>query len=787
MSLKQGFPPSNLIGPGVRIAEKDLSFIAPVQTGHRAGIVGFASKGPINIPTLITSVRQLHTIFGQPHPDTSDPYLLYSAEQYLQVGTELFVVRVADTSPTSDEVAVSASIDVLTAGGAAKIEGNIAAGYGWVFADDAFFRWRLNGRLSSKILVVLAGTYTGQELIDELNDQLVSAVDGIQFYLVGSGLTAKLGVETTFSYGSAAKIELVSVTQSLYGPNSVVGMGTGMTAAILTGTLTQYPPTSVPTPGVFDFSSFAADTLNLQIVIDGTNNVLIDNVVQTVVIPSASYAATSEIVDIIQAAIDDGDIPGGFTPSVSSNAVRLTTDHVGADAKLLVKSTSTADALLGLANTTKTGTSPSGVTLSGSTYTYAIVIGTANSDGTISFTMFADSPGIDGNSTEVVITTNVADGDFNIDIYNFGEQVETWGNLTKDQSSRFYVESYLAAVSNYIRVTDNTDTLALPEPSTVTSPYSLSGGSDGIPSLPSDQDDLLIGSLTSMTGLQALSDPEQIDIDLISIPGHPSTDVVTGLLDFCQNTRGDCFAIIDSPFGLTVDEVVDWQNGVHPLNDSRFDSDFGALYWPWVKIRDTFNQINVWVPPSTVVLSAYANSDNIKAPWYAPAGLNRGLVANVLDVFSRPSRDERDEMYGSRNAVNPIIQFADVDGFHIWGQKTLQRTPTALDRVNVRRMMLFVEKSIKFDSRALLFEPHDEQLRQEFIRLAVNTLTNVQNQRGLAAYIVQCDTELNTPDVIDRNELRARIGIQPIRAAEFIFIEFSVHRTGSFAENANTF
>src|SRR5882672_5753107 len=145
MPILNGFPPSNLISPGVRIAEVDLSFIAPAQTGHRAGLVGFASKGPINIPVLITSTQQLLTVFGQPHPDVGDPYLIYAAQQYLLVAGELFVVRVAATSPSNDESATTASVSVLTAGGPVQIVGNIPVGAGWSFTNDAFFRFRLNG------------------------------------------------------------------------------------------------------------------------------------------------------------------------------------------------------------------------------------------------------------------------------------------------------------------------------------------------------------------------------------------------------------------------------------------------------------------------------------------------------------------------------------------------------------------------------------------------------------------------------------------------------------------
>jgi hypothetical protein len=116
MAILRGFPPSNTISPSVRIAEKDLSFIAPEQTLHRAALIGFASKGPINIPTIIATSRQLHRTFGNPHPQSGDPYLLYAAEQYLLIANELYVIRVADTDPVSDESATLAEVDVPAAG-----------------------------------------------------------------------------------------------------------------------------------------------------------------------------------------------------------------------------------------------------------------------------------------------------------------------------------------------------------------------------------------------------------------------------------------------------------------------------------------------------------------------------------------------------------------------------------------------------------------------------------------------------------------------------------------------
>ena len=196
MAILTGFPPSNTISPSVRIAEKDLSFIAPEQSSHRAGLVGFASKGPINLPTPISTSRQLHTVFGNPHPDVGDPFLIYAADQYLLVANELFVVRVGDEDPVSDEQALTASVDIPAAGSLVEIESATAGPY--LFSEDSFFRWKLNDQQSDKTLVVLANLtgYNVDDLVESLNDQLDAENDGIEFYESGS---STLGVRTTWA------------------------------------------------------------------------------------------------------------------------------------------------------------------------------------------------------------------------------------------------------------------------------------------------------------------------------------------------------------------------------------------------------------------------------------------------------------------------------------------------------------------------------------------------------------------------------------------------------------
>ena len=785
MAILTGFPPSNTISPSVRITEKDLSFVPPIQLLNRAGLIGFASKGPINVPTLITTRRQMQTIFGFPHPESSDPYMMYAALSYLLVANQLYIVRVADEDAVSDERARTATVGVPSAGSLIQIESDTAGPY--TFATDSFFRWRLNGILSAKTIVALAGTYTTAALATFLNDQLSEEFDGIEFY---TAALDKIATRTVFAHGPDAEYELVSVQNAMYGgtvgPTNITGMGTLMTVGATVGANDRFPNNGYQVAGMYDFTGTTGQ--NINIVVDGTDNVNIDNIVQVIDLAAISAlgdVALATIVSTINAQrlSEGGTLPGGWAAKAVGDQLSFETLTTGRDSRLLIKSDSTADTRFLFDNITAVGTSPIGTSGAASVHTYGRVQGAANNTGEITFVVNADTAGQDGNATQIVIVNNIREAKFNLEVYNNGGQVEAWGGLVKDESSRFYVETFLSLVSDWIRVADDTTVTGPPLDGT----YSLSGGTDGIPIDPDDQDSLVIGNPLAFTGMYALSEPEQIDIDLIAAPGHSSTSVVTALLDLAQNVRQDTLVIVDPPFGLTVKEIVAWQNGTHPLNTTRFDSDFGALYWPWVKLRDNFNRIDVWAPPSGSVLATIARSDQLSAPWFAPAGVTRGIVPLITDVFSRPTLEERDLMYGNRNAINPIVQFVEIDGFLIWGQKTLQRRPTALDRVNVRRMLFFVEKRIRKASRVLLFEPHDAQLRGEFIRIATDILADVRTRRGIHEFIIQADEELNTPDVIDRNEMRARIGIQPVRAAEFIFIEFSIHRTGSFTENADTF
>ena len=779
MALLKGFPPSNTISPSVRIAERDLSFYGNTTPSSNMGaFVGFASKGPINLPTLIQSQTQLNTIFGYPHPDEGDPYLIYAVQQFIRTASACYVVRVADTSIVSDTAALTAAVDLVAAGEVVDIYSNLPGSY--TLTKPYFFRWKLNGILASKVLVAFTGTWTTQELVDMLNEQLIPATDGIEFYVHVDGVNESIGVKSVWAYGSSSSIEFISVTDSLYGYNSPVGLGTLMSRAESTGGNTKFPTTDPYMPnGQYNFDGYSDQYL--EVVITGTDNPNIDNVVQVISLLPLLNTGDRTIADVVTE-INNQIIllPGGFEAFASGDSLGFRTIACGRDSKILVKTTNfpAASVFFGFDGLTGIGGTPFGNTGAANIDTLGRVTGVSTTTD-ISMTITADSAGIEGNYTSVLIENDIETGNFNMRVFNKGIQVEAWGQLSKAVGSRYYVETYLQLVSDYVRCIDNT-LVAAPPANNGPDGSQLSGGTDGIPADPDAQDDLLIGSKVGFTGLYSLSEPEQIDIDLVMIPGHSSTRVMQALINMVQD-RGDCLAIIDPPFGLTVKEIIQWSNGVHPLNSYPLNTDFAALYWPWLSITDIDNNIDVWVPPSGSVAGAFARSDNIAFPWYAPAGLERGLLTSVNDVYNRPTLAERDSMYGNGNAINPIVSFADSFGFVIFGQKTLQRRPTALDRVNVRRMMFYIEKQIKNLSRRLLFEPNDTTTRENFIGIAKGVLDYVVVNRGITQYNIQCDDILNTPDVIDRNELRAKIGVIPTKAVEFIFIEFTILRTGALS------
>ena len=236
-----------------------------------------------------------------------------------------------------------------------------------------------------------------------------------------------------------------------------------------------------------------------------------------------------------------------------------------------------------------------------------------------------------------------------------------------------------------------------------------------------------------------------------------------------MEARGDAFYILDCV--KHGDTIATATAAIEAL-----DTNYAATYYPWVKIVDRNTNLPVWVPPSVVLAGTIAFTDKVAHEWFAPAGLNRGGLTTVLEAQTRLTHSERDELYEDR--VNPIASFPG-QGVCVWGQKTLQGRPSALDRVNVRRLLIRLKKFIASSSRYLVFEQNTAGTRNRFLNIVNPFLESVQSNSGLSAFRVVMDDSNNTPEVVDRNQLVGQIFIQPTRTAEFIVLDFVVQPTGA--------
>ena len=286
------------------------------------------------------------------------------------------------------------------------------------------------------------------------------------------------------------------------------------------------------------------------------------------------------------------------------------------------------------------------------------------------------------------------------------------------------------------------------------------------------------GSIAYIKALNTVANSDEIDVNLLVTPGINATDhsaVINKLIEVAED-RGDAFAIVDPvTYGNTLGSAV------NAIAQAGLDTNYAAAYWPWVKILDTDRNKPVWVPPSAVLPRVFANTDNVAYEWFAPAGLNRGGLREVIDVEKKLSQADRDDLYVNR--INGIATFPN-QGVCVWGQKTLQAAPSALDRINVRRLLIALKKFIASTSRYLVFENNTTETRQRFLNIVTPYLETVKSRQGLYAYRVIMDETNNTPAVIDRNEMYGQIFIQPAKAAEFIVLDFNILPTGATFENA---
>ena len=402
------------------------------------------------------------------------------------------------------------------------------------------------------------------------------------------------------------------------------------------------------------------------------------------------------------------------------------------------------------------------------------------------------------------------------DITNEKTILETWTNLSLDPFAENYVAKVIgdqvqtlngSGASSYLQMSGSypnnssyvyVSAVNRPTPNyfdnsgvaksqyTASIPIVGSGSFDGASGdiLPSGEAGLYYHNISN-TDTQGLSGSDYTDAlgllankdeyvyNVISVPGlfqgfasHVST--LTTLITNTQN-RGDAIAVLDPVgYGSSV------ANAVAEAADRN--TSYAAMYWPWCQVADPDLGTNVWVPASTLIPAVYAFNDKVAAPWFAPAGLNRGSLSTVVRAERKLPRTDRDTLYEGK--VNPIATFPN-SGVVVFGQKTLQTRATALDRVNVRRLLIALKSYISQIANNLVFEQNSIATRNSFLSQVNPYLESVQQRQGVYAFKVVMDDSNNTPDVIDRNQLVGQIFIQPTRTAEFVILDFNILPTGA--------
>ena len=310
-----------------------------------------------------------------------------------------------------------------------------------------------------------------------------------------------------------------------------------------------------------------------------------------------------------------------------------------------------------------------------------------------------------------------------------------------------------------------------------------------------DEDDSY-ALFTLKKAVNIASDSDYVQMNIISMPGIWRPAVTNKILDIAED-RGDALAVIDIQYGWTPAAEGTGTNqsrntgntataAANEVASRSINNSYGATYYPWVRIVDTNTNRTLWAPPSVAALGVLSTTDRIQAPWFAPAGFTRGGLSEgaagipVVDVARRLTADDRDNLY--ENNINPIAKFP-AEGIVVFGQKTLQQTASALDRINVRRLMIFLKREISFIASRLLFGPNAKVTWDRFLGQANPLLESVQAEFGIDEFRLVLDETTTTPDLIDRNIIYAKLLVKPTKAVEFFAIDFVVTNDGAAFED----
>lgn len=881
------------VSPGIYTNELIFTDYVKILGTTRPAIVGGATKGPKNTPTVVTSEPDLVRLFGQP---VGNDYGLLAAVEFFKLGQELVYTRVANGDASADAtldgpngvavgtgsnglIAFSAQVlnaDTVTvpdakvhATGTVGLTGQPADASTIVLNDGVHsavtFEFDSNSSVSQSTTlrqVVIGATtaITFANLIAAINNAPVLDITAT----VTSGNNASLRNDTAGTAGNVAATKT--------DPSVVIAL-TGMTGGAASSNVKVYEfDAAVAATGTVDFTGQPADAGSIQIN-DGVNPAVTfefdtnSSVVQTstlrqVVVGGSTAVTVTNLINAINSAptlavtaspgtgtqallVNDatgtlGNQPvvdaasnltvtgmagGANAGTVSGSNIAVTIGATAADTAVNLRNainaqnvalnsavSATIETAASVPTVRVTNTAAHGVdgnvTITESTSAARMAVTgfsggvDANAGTPASSTRFqAATSGSWGNAVRVQVVHPSAVMGASADSYdlvvsasvdNSGtiQVVERFLNVNNTPSSARFVETVL---SQGIRGEVNpslyiiADTIGTQAPYagtyqlgiTATHVTAFTVGLDGIAGLVAAD---YIGTVngSAATGLKALRDPEQTEFNLLVIPGNSNASVIAEMFSVVDY-RGDAMAVIDPPFGLLTDDVIDWHNGsafnIANSPTAALDSQHAGMYWPWFQVFSEYLKQNVYLPPSVGALEAFAQTDNEVGPFRAAAGFRRGKV-NAIQLEVSPRREDRDELLGGSNRVNPLADFQSV-GVIVYGNRTLSRVSGPLDSVHVLRMLLYAKKLVTTAIQYLQFEPNDPVTWRDFVQTVNPILQSIAAARGLESFSVKCDAETNPPALRAQKTMRGIILLKHVDAAEIIEVDFALQTTGA--------
>lgn len=776
---------ATFVSAGIYIQEKDDSLYAPALAPTIIGIIGTSTRGPENVATLVTNEGQLIDTFGEPR---IKDFGMQTAIQTLKSARLVYFIRIVGAAGTLG------TISAMDAGSAAT-----AASIGPSANGETFnlLLGSVESPAHTRTNLIRFNFNNGAPVTDKdaeftgvQADVDAANLETFNLNAIAAGAATTLtvavdaGITQTITFAST---DPIVVANGGYAALTAAGAAAVVNSQIIGGeagyVTTQFTIYS-DRFGSGSVIQVTGGTAN-----DAGNGFDFPTVAETGSVGSnvSNLAAVTgaEVETVVEA---DADTTGLLVTVSLTGEVTIATTITGASSAIEIESVlSTAVGASPLINLT-----PLDSTVNGSN--------SAAAANTIRFD--AATKGSHSSNIKVRVTASTAlTGTVKLEILYKDVVVETYDKLLKSTAAVAITGSYAmetainSGIASVFDASDYVDATSLSASgeNPVAATYTLTAGLDGDDWTPGS----IVGTVsgTVRTGLQLFADSEQIYINVLATPGISYSAVIAEGLSICE-TRADCIYVVDCPVGLSPAEVDTWSKGggaTHTVdqelrteaNSTTFDNSFGAAYYPFVEVFDKYNPTlgtnldgKIQIPPSALVLPTYAFTDESEDPWFAPAGPNRTRKTSFLDLEYSPTLGERELLQLPGNNINPIANMAS-SGITVMGQKTLQRAPTALDRVNVRRLLLQAQKLVATAAFFLTFEPNDSIMWRRFINLVTPIFDDIKSRRGLYDFRVVADSSTTTDLLINQNTFLGKIFLQPTKAAEKIVVGFNIVPTGA--------